>query len=85
MSHRRVVIVGSGIGGLATAIALRGAGLDVEIVERARELSEIGAAISIWPNALAAREVIGIADAIRAIGSPEMRLFAFGRGAVPHR
>lgn len=69
---RQVLVVGAGLAGLATAIGLRQAGVDVEIVERARELTEIGAAISIWPNALAACDQLGLAQAISAAGSPEL-------------
>jgi 2-polyprenyl-6-methoxyphenol hydroxylase-like FAD-dependent oxidoreductase len=35
---------------LAAGIALRRAGLDVEIFERSSQLKEIGAGLVIWPN-----------------------------------
>lgn len=47
----KVIIVGGGIGGLATAIGLRRAGHRVKIFERSSFLHEIGAAINICPNA----------------------------------
>ncbi|KAL1853940.1 hypothetical protein VTK73DRAFT_8864 [Phialemonium thermophilum] len=47
----RVVIVGGGIAGLATAIALRGPGRSVTVLERSRMLRETGALISLQPNA----------------------------------
>ena len=51
-AHRGVkaLIAGGGIGGLATAIALRHAGLQAEVLERSRELREIGAGLMLWPN-----------------------------------
>jgi len=49
---KRVAIVGGGIGGLATAIALRKVGFDAHVYERAHELTEVGSALSLWPNAL---------------------------------
>ncbi|GAP89628.1 putative beta-glucosidase-like protein [Rosellinia necatrix] len=47
-------IVGGGIAGLSAAVALRRAGLRVEVYERSRFGHEIGAAISTPPNATAA-------------------------------
>ncbi|KAK7885859.1 hypothetical protein LTR67_010211 [Exophiala xenobiotica] len=46
-----IVIVGAGIGGLGAAIALVNKGHQVEVVDGAPELSEIGAGITIPPNA----------------------------------
>lgn len=47
-----ILVVGAGIGGLTAAIALRQAGLGVEVFERATELREIGAGIALSPNAM---------------------------------
>jgi len=66
------VVVGAGIGGLASAVALHQAGIDVTVVEQASQISEIGAALSLWPNAIAACEAIGVANAIRKVASPEL-------------
>jgi len=48
------VVAGAGIGGLAAAVALRGAGWDVTVLERAPVLAEVGAGVSLWPNAVCA-------------------------------
>lgn len=48
---QQAIIVGAGIGGLAAAIALRKVGFDVQVLEKADELFEIGAGIQISPNA----------------------------------
>lgn len=48
---RSAVIVGAGIGGLACALALRRAGLTVQVVEQARKLKEVGAGLQLTPNA----------------------------------
>lgn len=63
----RVIIIGSGIAGLSTAIALRKVGIEVSVYERAPELREVGAGISLWANALRALDYIGAGDAVRQV------------------
>ncbi|KAK4499898.1 hypothetical protein PRZ48_008084 [Zasmidium cellare] len=46
----RIVIVGAGLGGLATAIALARRGHSVEVLEQASQLGEVGAGIQVPPN-----------------------------------
>lgn len=66
MAHQ-ILVVGAGIAGLATAAALQRCGHDVTIVEQKTDTST-GAGISIWPNALAALDRIGLGDAVRDSG-----------------
>jgi 2-polyprenyl-6-methoxyphenol hydroxylase-like FAD-dependent oxidoreductase len=66
----RALVIGAGVAGLATAIALRRAGRDVLVLERAPELREIGAGISLWPNAVKALRRLGVGDAVEAAGAP---------------
>lgn len=63
-------IVGGGIGGLTAAIALRKAGWDVTVYERASEFTEVGAAVVLFPNALAALDEIGVGEQVRANSFP---------------
>jgi 2-polyprenyl-6-methoxyphenol hydroxylase-like FAD-dependent oxidoreductase len=63
----RILVIGAGIAGLATANALQQRGHDVTVVEERTDTSS-GAGISIWPNALAALDEIGLGDAVRAAG-----------------
>jgi 2-polyprenyl-6-methoxyphenol hydroxylase-like FAD-dependent oxidoreductase len=61
----KAVIVGGGIGGLASAVALRNRGCEVEVLEQSHELTEVGAGLSVWPNALRALDVLGLGDRVR--------------------
>ncbi|MFJ5777058.1 FAD-dependent monooxygenase [Streptomyces sp. NPDC093094] len=71
MPQRTATVVGGGIGGLAAAIALHRTGWDVRVLERAPEFTEIGAGISLWPNALRALDELGLGDAVRARSAEE--------------
>jgi 2-polyprenyl-6-methoxyphenol hydroxylase-like FAD-dependent oxidoreductase len=56
----KALIAGAGIGGLAAGIALRQAGLEVQVFERSRELREIGAGLMIWPNGTRSLQALGV-------------------------
>jgi len=43
----RVVVVGAGTGGLATAVALRRIGVETQVIERAASIREVGAGLSL--------------------------------------
>lgn len=64
---QQILVVGAGIAGLASAVALQRCGFDVDVVEERTDTSS-GAGISIWPNALAALDEIGLGDAVRDAG-----------------
>lgn len=62
-----IAVVGAGIAGLATAVALQQQGHCVTVIEERTDTSS-GAGISIWPNALAALDVLGLGDQVRTAG-----------------
>ena len=47
-----VAIAGAGLGGLAAALFLRKADIDVTVYEQARELHEVGAGIVVPPSSM---------------------------------
>ena len=63
---RSALIVGAGIGGLSTAIALRKAGWDVRIFERSGALRELGFGLGLAPNAMAALGELGVGNDVLA-------------------
>jgi salicylate hydroxylase len=65
----QIAIVGGGIGGLTAALALRARGLHATIYEQASELREIGAGVSLFPNATTLLQRIGLATEVEKIGS----------------
>ncbi|WP_135822801.1 FAD-dependent oxidoreductase [Halostella litorea] len=88
----RIAVVGGGICGLTTAVALEQRGFDVAVYEAAPEYRPVGAGILLQTNALLALESIGVAARIREAGmalsdteirSPDGRLLqAFDLGNV---
>ena len=61
---KKGVIIGAGIGGLTTAIALAKKGISVKIFEQAENLKEVGAGIWVAPNGFKILEKLGIANDI---------------------
>src|SRR5581483_10922939 len=60
------LIVGGGIGGLATAYSLAHAGFPVRVLEQSPEFREVGAGIQLGPNIFRVLERIGLKDAVLA-------------------
>ena len=69
-----VLIVGGGLGGVAAAVALRRAGIEAEVFEQTGELREIGAGLSVWPNATHVLADLGLLGAARARSGEIRRL-----------
>lgn len=68
MYRLNVVIVGAGIGGLTTGIAMKQAGYQVEIYDRVTELRPAGAGISLWSNGVKVLNRLGLGEKLAAIG-----------------
>src|SRR5579871_1672673 len=64
----RILVIGGGIGGLTTTIALRRAGFDAHAYEQLRELREIGAGVNLGPNAVRVLNGLGFGKQLDAIG-----------------
>lgn len=69
MKDTHVIVVGAGIGGLAAALGLARAGQRVTVLEQVAELGEVGAGLSITPNAGKALIALGLGDELERIGS----------------
>ncbi|WP_345831440.1 FAD-dependent urate hydroxylase HpxO [Erwinia sp. HDF1-3R] len=80
----KVIVIGGGIGGLCSAIAMKRYGIETEVYEAVKEIKPVGAAISIWPNGVKCLNFLGMKEPLRALGG-NMRTMAyqdFRRGEV---
>ncbi|MBB6253114.1 FAD-dependent monooxygenase [Nitrospirillum iridis] len=68
MSKACVTIVGGGIGGLTAAIALLDQGFPVTLLESAPAFAEVGAGVTLAPNAMRGYIHLGLAEAIAQAG-----------------
>ena len=78
------IVVGAGIGGLAAALGLLRAGQRVRVFEQVAALGEVGAGLSITPNAGKALRYLGLETELERIGSrpPAGCIRHFKTGAV---
>ncbi|MCL6633873.1 MAG: FAD-dependent monooxygenase [Alicyclobacillus herbarius] len=70
------LVIGGGIGGLSTALALARSGHEVWVFERAEEFREIGAGLQLGPNAVRVLDWLGVYDALCEVAFFPHRLVA---------
>jgi 6-hydroxynicotinate 3-monooxygenase len=61
-----VAIIGAGMGGLATAAALRKVGIDVTVYEQAKQFARLGAGIQVGCNAMKVLRGLGLEQRMRS-------------------
>ncbi|MGW8566767.1 FAD-dependent monooxygenase [Isoptericola sp. NPDC055881] len=90
--ERKAVVIGGGVGGLASGVALARHGWDVSVVERATSLDPVGAGIVVAPNAVRSLDALGVGDATRDLAAlqgefglrrPDGRWLVRGRAEEP--
>src|ERR1700719_3764855 len=70
MGAKKIGIIGGGIGGIAAALALRQAGVDAVVYEKAPRLQEVGAGMMLWPNATRVLRELGLLESVVAQSGP---------------
>jgi 2-polyprenyl-6-methoxyphenol hydroxylase-like FAD-dependent oxidoreductase len=75
----KLLVIGGGIGGLVTALALNRAGIDVEIFEQSQELGELGVGINLLPHAVKELAALGLLPALDAAGIRTRELIYLNR------
>lgn len=63
-----IAIIGAGMGGLTTGIALKKFGHQVTIYEQAEQILPIGAAISLWSNGVKCLNYLGLTEQVAKLG-----------------
>lgn len=66
----KAIIIGAGIAGLSAARGLQRIGWEVAVYEQAAVLKPLGAGLVLSANALKALKVLGLLDAVLAVGQP---------------
>ena len=69
-----VAVIGGGLAGLATAIALRQRGIDCRVFERSAGGNSHGLAIILMPNGLQALDALGLGEKVRGLGVKARRV-----------
>jgi FAD-dependent urate hydroxylase len=72
-----ILIIGAGIGGLSTALALQQAGFAVRVFEQTKQIREVGAGLTLWANAVRVLLDLGQADLVQRLALPETTLSGF--------
>lgn len=66
---KKIVIVGGGIGGAATALALHHAGFKPVVYERSQQLRGLGAGVALWANATHVLKKLGVLSEVLRKGN----------------
>lgn len=69
MGVSNAIVIGAGIGGLAVAVALARRGVAVTVLEKAPEITEVGAGLQVSPNGLAVLRALGLEKRLVARGA----------------
>ena len=81
-ASQKILIAGAGIGGLTAALACLQRGFDVEVVEQASELKEVGAGLQLSANGNRALYELGLGEALQRLSceatGKEIRLWNSG-------
>ncbi len=74
----QVIVVGGGIGGLSTALALHAAGIDVRVYESVPALAAVGVGINIQPHAVRELIELGLGDTLarNAVATAELAYYS---------
>src|SRR4051794_39326223 len=75
----KVLVIGGGIGGLATALSLRAAGIDAQVYESVADMKATGVGINLQPNAVRELIELGLENALARTAIETARLAYYNR------
>ena len=79
----KVLLVGGGIGGLAAALSLHAAGIEVELFEQAEQVRELGVGINLLPHAVKELAELGLLPELDRAGIRTRLLILMNRFGQP--
>ncbi len=74
-----VLVVGGGIGGLATALTLHRRGIECRVFEQSPQIRELGVGINTLPHAIAELDGLGLLERLDAVGLRTYELIYMNR------
>jgi 2-polyprenyl-6-methoxyphenol hydroxylase-like FAD-dependent oxidoreductase/quercetin dioxygenase-like cupin family protein len=77
--ERTILVVGGGIGGLATALALHERGLGCRVFEQSATIRELGVGINTLPHAIGELAALGLLERLDAVGVRTYELIYMNR------
>jgi 5-methylphenazine-1-carboxylate 1-monooxygenase len=75
----KALIIGGGIGGMATALSLAAAGIEAEIFEQAPAIEALGVGINLQPNAVRELIELGLGDELKSVAIETSTLGYYNR------
>jgi 5-methylphenazine-1-carboxylate 1-monooxygenase len=75
----KALIIGGGIGGMATALSLEAAGIDVQVFEQAPAIKALGVGINLQPNAVRELIELGLGDKLKSVAIETSTLGYYNR------
>jgi 5-methylphenazine-1-carboxylate 1-monooxygenase len=75
----KAMIVGGGIGGMATALSFEAAGMDVRVFEQAPTIQALGVGINLQPNAVRELIELGLGDELNSVAIETSTLGYYNR------
>ncbi|MBM3431358.1 MAG: FAD-binding monooxygenase, partial [Bacteroidetes bacterium] len=83
MEKQKIAIVGGGIAGLTFALSLKSEHYERHIFEKKESFGEVGAAISVFPNALCVMDELGLySDILKTAGELKKILIKTSKGTT---
>ena len=80
MKRNAFIIIGAGIAGLSTAIALKNIGIEATVIEASETIRPVGAGLSLAANAIEALQHLNIADEVICKGRALKSFTLFNKG-----
>lgn len=70
VTEEEVVVVGGGLAGLATAVALKRVGIRALVLEKSETLRATGGALTIFANGWLALDALGVSHKLTSLYAP---------------